>query len=110
MSGKNNSPKTFRAWFNANLLESAHDIARHGADCGYPHITYNSDCAELFDQFSDEIWEMAVSDAESLGSKNVAEMIAGFGRADMLETFETFKTLMVWYACETLAREVSERE
>jgi hypothetical protein len=32
--------KTFRAWFKANLQESARDIASHGADCGFPCITY----------------------------------------------------------------------
>jgi hypothetical protein len=33
-----------------------------------------------FRQFKDEIWNMAVQEAESLGFKNVADMIAGFRR------------------------------
>lgn len=97
--------KTFRAWFKANLSEQALDIASHGADSGFPGISYTSDTVKLFDRFGDEIWTMAVDDAESMGSKNVAEMISGFGRADMLESLDSFKNLMVWFACETLARE-----
>lgn len=98
--------RNFRAWFNANLRASARDIANNGADCGYPCITYTSDTIKIFDRFEDEIWEMAVDDAEQLGCKNVAEMIAGFRRDDMLANIATFKNLMVWYACETLAREL----
>lgn len=94
----------FRAWFDENLGEWAHDIARHGADAGYPHITYTSDCVKLFNEFEDEIWEMAVTMADDMGEKNVASFIAGFKRADMLESVDTFKNLMVWFACEELAR------
>jgi hypothetical protein len=97
--------KDFRTWFKANLSESARDIANHGADAGYPCITYTRDTVKIFDRFGHEIWDMAVDDAESMGCKNVAEMIAGFGRADMLSGLDQFKNLMVWYACEKLARE-----
>jgi len=96
----------FRVWFKANLREYARDIAGHGADAGYPYITYTSDTVRIFDRFADEIWEMAVDEAEEMGCKNVAEMIAGFGRADMLSGFDQFKNLMVWYACEKVAREM----
>jgi hypothetical protein len=99
---------TFREWFKANLADYASDIASHGADAGYPHITYTRDCVKIFDRFADEIWTLAVDEAEQLGSKNVAEMIAGFQRADMLETYDQFRNLMVWYACETIAREYSD--
>lgn len=100
---------TFREWFAENLAEDhGRDIARHGADAGYPLITYTSDCAKLFDQFGDEIWEMAVQDAEDMGCKNVAEMIAGFKRDDMLGSLDQFKNLMVWYACEKIASEGEE--
>ena len=102
----------FKTWFEQNLSEQASDIANHGADCGFPHITYTSDTVDIFDRFSDEIWEMAVEDAESMDifdrfrHKNVAEMIADFRRADMLSSLDQFKNLMVWYACEKLANEM----
>jgi hypothetical protein len=100
--------KDFRAWFKAKLADSAQDIAGHGADAGYPYITYTSDTVVIFDKFADEIWTMAVDDAEEMGNKNVAEMIGGFGRADMLGDFDQFKNLMVWYACEKVARELTD--
>lgn len=100
--------KDFRTWFKNNLKDYAQGIANHGADAGYPCITYTSDTVKIFDKFGDEIWDMAVEDAESMGHKNVAEMIAGFNRADMMSGLDQFKNLMVWYACEKVARESEE--
>jgi hypothetical protein len=100
--------KSFKDWFKANLHEYIKDIASHGADAGYPKITYTADTVDIFDKFGDEIWEMAAEDAEDLGYKNVAAMIAEFGRSDMLSDFDSFKNLMVWYGCEKLANQLTE--
>lgn len=95
---------SFKAWFNENLKDSAADIANHGADAGYPHITYTSDTVKLFDKYGDEIWEMAVQAADDMGT-TVPELLASFRRKDMMESLDTFKNLMVWFACEALAQE-----
>ena len=100
--------KTFRAWFNANLRDRAEDIANHGADSGFYGITYTSDCVKLFDKYDDEIWEMVTDQAESLG-ETVPEMFASFGRQDMFSDVRSFKNLMVWFACETIAREIADK-
>jgi hypothetical protein len=99
--------RNFQSWFNANLRGSARDIASHEADCGYPCITYTSDTVKIFDRFAGEIWDMAVEEADAMGCKNVSEMIAGFRRSDMLGDIDQFKNLMVWYACEKVAREIT---
>jgi hypothetical protein len=99
---------TFRAWFSANLKSYARDIAAHGADCGFPCITYTSDTICIFDRFADEIWDMAVEDAQDLGDANVCAMIANFRRSDMIESYGAFRNLLVWYACEKLARELDD--
>lgn len=102
--------KTFRQWFIANLSDSAKDIANNGADCGFFGLTYTADTVKLFDRFDHEIWDMAYEDTESMGSANVAEFIAGFGRSDMLENVDSFKNLMVWYAAERIARELTDEQ
>lgn len=101
------SAKSFNAWFDRNLGEYARDIANHGADAGYPHITYTSDCCVVFDAYADEIWERAVSAAEDQGV-NACEMIASFGRSDMVSDWDTFRNLMLWFACEERARELGD--
>ena len=98
----------FETWFKANLKDYQEDIANHGADGGFPKITYISDTCKIFDRFADQIWDMAVEDAEAMGYKNVAAMIADFGRGDMLDDINCFKNLMVWYACERLAHQLTE--
>lgn len=100
--------KDFRAWFKRNLREYASDIAGHGADCGYPHITYNTDAAAVFDQYASEIWAMLADDADDQGESNAAALLASFRRADMLCDWTTTRTLLVWYACEKVAREMTE--
>ncbi len=102
--------KCLKDWFKANLHEYTEDIASHGADAGFPKITYTADPVKIFDKFAAQIWEMAVEDAEDMGYKNVAAMIAEFVRSDMLDTFDSFKNLMVWYACEKLAQQLIDGE
>lgn len=97
--------KNFRAWFRANLKDSAHDIANHGADCGFPYITYTRDTVKIFDKFGDEIWDIVKDQADEVGDANIALHIASFRRADMLSSLDEFKNLMVWAAVETLSHE-----
>lgn len=103
-----NTTQTFREWFKENLMEDAENIANHGADGGYTELTWTNDCADTFDRFEEEIWSMAVEDAEDFGCKNVLEMISGFGRVDMADTIKGFKNLMLWYAAEKIAREIMD--
>lgn len=100
--------KTFRAWFNANLKDYAADIANHGADAGYPCITYTADCCHIFDHFADEIWSMIAQDADDFGAGSVPSFIASFRRVDMTDDWNTFRNLLVWYACEKVAREIQD--
>jgi hypothetical protein len=102
--------KKFSKWFNENLGEYKTDIATHGCDAGFPHITYNSDGAEIYDNFSDEIWIELKEQASEFGFENTMAFIASFNRSDMIEAFlndgelsNSGKTLLVWFACETLA-------
>ena len=102
-------PETFKEWFVKNLAEDCgRDIANHGADAGYPYITYTRDTVKLFDRYADDIWNMAVDCSEQMGCKNVADMIAQFRRQDMLADIDQFKNLMVWFACEELSRELED--
>jgi|688.fasta_scaffold492842_2 hypothetical protein len=102
--------KEFKEWFEENLSEYAEDIVNHGVDCGFPGVTTYSECVELWEKYGQEIWDYAVEQAEQLGCKNVAEMISSFKRADMLESLDEFYNLMVWYACEEIAREITDRQ
>jgi hypothetical protein len=100
--------KTFKAWFNANLKEYASDIANHGADAGYPYISYTSDTVTIYNHFESEIWDMLNEAKDEMGYKSVPELITTFGRIDMADDPDQFKNLLVWFACETLAREISD--
>ena len=101
---------TFKRFLEVNLKNYLEDIANHGADAGYPWLTYTRDTVALWDKYKDEIWELANNESESMGCTNVAEMIAGFHRADMLTSYDTFANLMVWFAAETYARQAIDED
>jgi hypothetical protein len=102
--------KTFRKWFDANLKESASDIANHGANCGWPGITYYTDTVKLYNKFTEELWDLIEEDRESFGSKNILSFIASWNGADNVGSDDQFKNLVVWYACEKLAREYEDQK
>lgn len=94
----------FSQWFKRNLKDSARDIANHGADAGYPHISYTSDCVKLYNRFEEEIYEALNQDAEEFGMDSVDALVATFRRKDMLSTPDRRKNLLLWYMVEREAR------
>ena len=102
---------TFREWFDENLSEEASDIAAHGADAGWPAITYTADCVKVHDEHEEEIWAAVLEDGVEYGdSDNVAAFVGTFNRSGMCNTLDSFKNLLVWYMCERVAREIDEEE
>jgi hypothetical protein len=99
-----NSYENLKDWFNKTLGDQANEIAENGADCGFTGIIYTNEMVEIFDYFQDEIWEMVVNEAEEIG-ENPIKFISSFNRIDMTTEFNNFKALLVWFACEKLARE-----
>ena len=103
------SAGSFREWLEMNLgAKQLKELARHGADAGFPGLTYTSDCVELFERFEDEIREALEEDAEAHGYDCPEEFVATFNRSDMLWSEDGRRTLLVWYMAEQFAQEVTE--
>ena len=104
--------KSVRDWARAIREHSGLNVSQmiqagqHGADAGWAGFTYTDDAVEFFDRHAPEIWALATEEAESMGQKNACEMIAGFGRADMVEDWDTFRNLLAWYVLEHVGREL----
>ena len=99
---------SFSQWFKENLGEYANDIASSGANVGFPHITYTSDCIETHDMFEKEIWNHIVDDALEMGYDSPDAFVATFNQQDMLWDSDSRKTLFLWYVCETHARKMTD--
>lgn len=98
----------FEAWMKRNLSRGQmRDLAAHGADAGWPGLTYYKDTCKLYEKYKDEIWEWLLEDAESFG-QGVFEMIGLFGSAKDVGSCDQFENLMVWYAAERVARELTD--
>jgi hypothetical protein len=108
---KTQAPTTFRAWLREALdLDQITDLANHGADAGWPGLTYTADCVDLYLRFEKEIHEALVEDAEAFGYKSPEVLIAAFHRADMLWTADGRKNLLVWYLAERTARDITDEK
>ena len=89
--------------------DNIEDIYNHGADAGYPYLSYYHDTNLLYDHYEEEIWDALEEDADSMG-ESILGMISNFGRADSISDNATLKNLLTWYMAERVAREVIEEE
>lgn len=98
------------------------EIARHGADAGWPGFTYYSDTCAFFDKNASEILSLAQGLADQVGEDMLA-MVAGFAclRSHNLSPDDVFfalrgendestavKNALAWFALEEVAREIAD--
>lgn len=100
---------TFREWmlnqFDHNELS---DICTHGANAGWSGLIYYSDTSDLYEKYSEDIWGMLYEDYQSQGSASCLELIISFQGAKDVNSDDQFKNLLVWYAAERIAFEITE--
>ena len=100
---------SFNDWMKKTFdRDEMKDIATYGVNAGFHHLTYYKDTTALYQKYHDDIWEMLNDDADSMGHQHPLEMIAIFGGARNVSNRITFENLLVWYAAEKVARELTE--
>ena len=103
------TPTTFLAWLQETLdADQLADLARYGADTGWPGLTYTADCVELYDRYAHEIRDALNEDAEAFGYDNPEALVATFARSDMLWSDDGRKNVLIWYMAERTAREITD--
>jgi hypothetical protein len=79
------------------------DVQRGGADTGWPGFTYTRDCVDFFDANAEDIWAL-LDEQASDHDLAIPAFIATFGRIDMADTWPGFRSLLAWFALETVAQ------
>ena len=103
--------RNFEEWLKSNLdADQLKDLASHGADAGWPGLTYYSETCEAYERFKSEIWKALLEDADEFGCKSVFDMISNFGGAASVSCVEHFENLMVWYMAERTARNLDDSD
>lgn len=101
------------------------DVARHGADAGWPGFTYTADTVQFYKSHKADIIEMAKQMADDLGNSMIG-MIRNFrcltnaGKPDYTEdeiaeaiyagrgeSADTIRNAIAWFALEETARELN---
>ncbi len=89
-------------------VEDFINIANHGAQGGYPAISYYSDTCAFYNANKDDIWELATDQADEFGNDNAMQMIGQFAGAKNVGSCDQFENLMCWYAAEEASRYATE--
>lgn len=89
-------------------VDTWRDLAKHGADSGWPGLTYYADTSALYDAHEDEIWEALYDDTQSFGLDHPLAFIATLGGAQHVGSQAQFANLLVWYMAERVAREIED--
>lgn len=77
------------------------DLSEHGANAGWPGLTYTSDMVEFYAEHSDDLWELAADHADDMG-ETVPQIMA---RREV-SSHGDLVTFLCWFAAESLASEV----
>ena len=85
--------------------DTMRDLARSGADAGFPGITYYRDTVALYEAHESEIWDALAEDADDMGYPNPLALIATFGGAGNVGSDDQLRNLLCWYMAERVARE-----
>lgn len=98
--------------------EQFEDIAKHGADAGWPGFTYYSDTVAFFDRNKSLILDLVKEETDSMGMDNEIVFIKGFNclngdyndfevakgiYEDDSDSSTTIRNALVWFALETVA-------
>ena len=102
---------TFRDWL---LHQYTHnelaDICKHGAQNGYHGLIYYSETTALYNRYHEEIWDLLNDNYDALGFSSCLELIASFQTASNVNSDTQFKNLLVWYAAEEIAFDITQGE
>lgn len=115
-------PRLTRAILRQLDREQLADVARHGADAGWPGFTYTADTVDFYKRHKADILDLAKTMSNDFG-QGMLEMVAGFRcikdcgiTADEIgealysgrgENADTIRNAMAWFALEEVARELN---
>jgi hypothetical protein len=117
-------PKLTAAILENLDVDQLADVARHGANCGWPGFTYTWDNVQFFNANKSEIIALAKQTSDELGSGGVISLVRSFNclitarkpnysEDEIAEAIYTeggedvIKEAMAWFALEEIARELN---
>ena len=105
------SDLTFKDWMTDQFEhDELVDLCNHGAQGGFSGLIYYHETTALYDQYHQNIWDMIWRDREVFDMRTCLELLASFSGAKDVRSDVQFKNLLVWYAAEQIAFELTQGE
>ena len=102
--------QTFSQWMAQNYdADELREIAEHGCSDGVTGMTYYTETTSLYDRFGEELWEMLSDDADDFGYPTALSFLASLNGAENVSTPAQAANLIVWYAAERVAQNMTDR-
>ena len=86
------------------FADTMREVAKHGAESGFPGFVYYVDTSKFYDEHHGLIWDALADDCEELGSQSPLAMLASLSGHEHAWDDHQFKNLLAWYALEYVAR------
>ena len=94
---------------NKDTFNWISDILTHGCVSGMiPDLVYYTDTVAFYEKYVEEIWDLLEDSRQSLGYKNIMEVIFNFGGADDVGSDDQFKNLLAWFAYEETTHKIAD--
>ncbi len=90
--------------------EQIAEAGEHGADAGWPGVTYTRDTVDFYDEHNELIWDLLNERAEDMDVDHPLAMIAFFNQARNVSSDDSFKNLLAWFALEEVGRYLVDQE
>jgi len=96
--------------YDSGIKGVLEDLFHGGCASGFvSDLIYYSDTIAFYRDHKDDIWDLAIEQAEEVGHKNVFEMLAILNGTENVGGTDQFENLMAWYAFEETARRLADR-
>lgn len=90
-------------------IETLRDVARNGAEGGYPSWTYYEQTVRFYEAHKEDIFRMLSSMSEDSGV-TVIELLSLSRSSSQINDYDTFANLLAWWALEYVAQRETEQE
>ena len=104
-----NSIEQFLFMGESRNLWVINDLAKFGANGGFPYLTYNYETSEFYNKFESDIFSL-LYDLSRENGFSIPMIIANLKGAESVVSETDFKNCLVWWAVGHVAKKIIDKK